>query len=75
MMFDYANITFIVIGIVLELTVHCFTGADVGVDVGATIITAVISGATGFGGDLGNKPIPTSNNTDNPMNNNSYLAL
>lgn len=31
--------------------------------------------ASGFGGDLGNEPIPTSINTDNPMNNNSYLNL
>jgi len=36
------------------------------------------TGATGtaeVGGDLGNRPIPTSNNTDNPINNNSYRNL
>ena len=29
----------------------------------------------GVGGDLGNEPITKSTNTDNPMNNNSYLNL
>ena len=39
---------------------------------------AVATGATGtaeVGGDSGNRPIPTSNNTDSPMNNNSYRNL
>lgn len=54
----------------LELSVQLFSG--VGVD---TTIAAVVSSATGGGGDFGNKPIPTITNNDNPMNINSYLAL
>jgi hypothetical protein len=39
---------------------------------GAAVATG---GTAGVGGDFGNKPIPKSNNADNPMNNNSYLNL
>jgi len=38
-------------------------------------VTKGTTRADGIGGDLGNKPITKSTNTDNPMNNNSYLNL